>query len=688
MPTLTDDESEDDGVLSTGTGYSHAAQPKEAIRGPAVVGTWRGSGADYDSSSESSGSRPSTKKAAAAAPGRASQILRSILDSDDSEDAAEILNNISPASSSAASSSRHLQASGAHAGQVVKVEVDSDHEAAQERQRRRSVETELARRRHSRQVAEEMAVRKRIASDQKREDAAQKERRRREEKASEERRDETRRQEEEQNRRQDESVEEERRQQAQRDAERSEERRREEELRKQNAAEEQKLREEREEQERRRREIEAAERRRRELEEEELRRREEAARELVANEETVWAALSSHEADRMRSMLQGVVLFRQQMQQMDRSIVDLEETSAAKERACAPLRRRSERAIQEAESAHESHKRNMEELVRWDRKRQHCEEASEGVELLRTSFNALQAEIDRLREQAEPLIEERRSLRGRLTLSEDAGRGQGHKLVNLRSQCQQSITSLKAEQVGELANLRAWQTEELARLEVEWKNQVADIKSHHLNEMTNLRRAIEDTTRRRERLRQERDESRDMLLARQREGNRTAKQLLESKQEASELLAQFRSGSSPKRSTGASLLPAGPESTFQAARKMETELMDLRQKCKVLEQNCARMHSALERGQTVCERWRRRSLLGSKGGQRSGSLDVSGATWCHGQTSGRIFALGPSEDQPWTPAWSPVSTPAKPAPVPPRPVVTQGPTSATSSPVRSRPSSP
>ncbi|CAK9062332.1 unnamed protein product [Durusdinium trenchii] len=179
------------------------------------------------------------------------------------------------------------------------------------------------------------------------------------------------------------------------------------------------------------------------------------------------------------------------------------------------------------------------------------------------------------------------------------------------------VSELKAAQVEELSTLRTTQLEELANMEVQWTAQVSDLKSYHAEEIRSLRHNIEETTRRSQRMLLERDDAREQLLARQREGARVQQQCADARHEVLELSVQVRS-STPYTATPARHLSRSLSASFldspiynisiQDARQIDAEMLDLRHRCKDLERLCSRMHSLLERGQEACERWRRAGI--------------------------------------------------------------------------------
>ncbi|CAE8633073.1 unnamed protein product, partial [Polarella glacialis] len=154
-------------------------------------------------------------------------------------------------------------------------------------------------------------------------------------------------------------------------------------------------------------------------------------------EEALWANLPPEHGQKLRAMLQGACLYHQQLQQSQRSVQELHAQSGSKEKAGASLRQRAKQAEREVALARERELQYGEETTRWDRKRSHCEEASEGVEMLRASHVSLQADVARLEAEAEPFRAELQVLRERLLASEETGRTRASRLTELKSQCQQ-----------------------------------------------------------------------------------------------------------------------------------------------------------------------------------------------------------------------------------------------------------
>eukprot|EP00931_Biecheleriopsis_adriatica_P080286 TRINITY_DN53641_c0_g1_i1.p1 TRINITY_DN53641_c0_g1~~TRINITY_DN53641_c0_g1_i1.p1 ORF type:complete len:177 (-),score=28.34 TRINITY_DN53641_c0_g1_i1:239-769(-) len=142
-------------------------------------------------------------------------------------------------------------------------------------------------------------------------------------------------------------------------------------------------------------------------------------------------------------------------------------------------------------------------------------------------------------------------------------------------------------------------------------------------------------------------------MARQREGTRLQQQCGDARQEVLELSAQVLSSgptvSTPKRQgLGRSFSATALDSTvlrasLQDAQFLDAEMLDLKHRCKDLEQDCARMHAVLERGQTACEKWRRRGI-----GMPIGTLEAEPFPG----SRPKPFELGPAEalSAPRTPA--------------------------------------
>lgn len=354
----------------------------------------------------------------------------------------------------------------------------------------------------------------------------------------------------------------------------------------------------------------AQEKERQAIEEAEIARREEKERKRRM-ESAFWESLSLEEKDRLMTMLQGIVLFRDQLQRIRSEEQELHSYIEGKDDVCTELRHRAEQADLEARAARERKSRQAEQMRYLDDKRTHCEEASEGVELLRSSQQHLQAELKRLGVQAEPMLSQLSTLRKQLAKSEESAKEHAARLATCKASLPQMVSELKAAQVEELSNLRTSQLEELARLEVEWTTQVSDLKSYHSEEVRSLRHQIEETTRRCQRMLMERDDAREQLLVRQREGARVQQQCSDARHEVLELSVQVRStpGATParqlNRSLSASFLDSPYKMSIQDARELDAEALDLRQRCRDLERLCSRMHGLLERGQEACERWRK-----------------------------------------------------------------------------------
>lgn len=432
---------------------------------------------------------------------------------------------------------------------------------------------------------------------------------------------------------------------------------------------EERTRQRKEEEEQRR--LEEARRRQKEAEEaQEAQRREAEAAELRAKEDMFWSMLAPDEAARLQGMLQAVAVYQQQLQQNENMIDDLHKTIAGKERAVRASRRRTQQATQEARTAREQEARAREELSRLARKREQYEEAGRGVEVLRSKHGSLQAECSRLRREVAPARAELNNFRERLTTCEASGSEKASRLSTLKAKCQQAMSEMRAEQSSELSELRAKQTAELARQEVEHQAQASKLRAHHAEEVSRLRRSLEDATRRRDRLRQERDEAYDQMLARQREGTQLQQQCSDARQEVLELSTQVKSiqgltraVSQPGLGFAASLDVSAASLSFHVSPnddpRMDAELSDMRQQCKSLERVCARTHDALEKKQALCERWRRRCLDQSTSTSQFAPLEVAVVT--DGRRGRAPFTLGPIDSDTGLSLPSPGAAPPTPA---------------------------
>lgn len=226
-------------------------------------------------------------------------------------------------------------------------------------------------------------------------------------------------------------------------------------------------------------------------------------------------------------------------------------------------------------------------------------------------------------------------------------------LVALKTKCQQTAASLKAEHLEELAGLRAQQTEELSKLEVETQSCLGELRVQHAQEASKLRVALEEASRRREKLRQDRDLSADQFLESQREGARLQRQFADARQEVLEISAHLKSSSlqHSQRNLDASMGGGRSRSMTQLGRsappspatadgslvgdrsQVDTELQTMRRRCKALEKECAKTHDALEKKQAECLRWRKRSF---EHGNHSNQSTLSGKSG--------PFTLGPVDN--------------------------------------------
>lgn len=398
--------------------------------------------------------------------------------------------------------------------------------------------------------------------------------------------------------------------------------------------------------------------------EEEAKRREEEANAIKLQEAAFWATLSPPEVERMRNMLQAVALYQQQLRQNDQVLAELHEQVKSKDKVYQPLKQRVQQATRDVEQAQEQEERAQAELARWSRKREQYEGCGDDVAALRTRHHALQLELAILREKHGPNQGEVASMRERLAASDESSSSMASRLVALKAKCQQTVASLKGEYVEELAAMRAQHTEEISKLDVAAQNQLGELWVEHAQDASKLRLAHEEASRRREKLRQDRNLTTDQLLESQREGQRLHQQFADARQEVLELSAQLKASSSFQqsrtletpvahsrsrsmtqlgRSTPASLggrsHPASPalEASLRASSsdriQVRTEVQSFRQRCRALEKEATRTHDALEKKQAQCDHWRKLSL---EHGNLSGSQSfISGKS--------APFTLGPMD---------------------------------------------
>lgn len=651
MPALTDDEG------SSSDGSDSLQQGASAHRPKAVAAKARQVTSDSDSSSSSSSSSSSEAKEKTVVATPPTRQPRHAAGSDSSRSNDEGSSPSLAAAATAAGGALNESALSASRKHVAEVVAQHERGAEELQKRKEDEEEELQRGRRARQT--EMMAREL-------EEEKQRELRRKREEEEEAEREERRRKREEEERKEEQEREERKKRREQEDRDANEERQRRQEERgalEGQKAEDAKRREEELEEsqekehlaalalEQQRQEWERREQLRREKERlqqdeqeaaERRRRAEDEAREARRTEAAIWSSLSPAEAHRIRAMLQGIQLFRQQIDQSHRGEEELHLQIASKEGACGQLRQRCAQADQEARLARERESRQGEEIDRWDRKRIHCEEASEGVEILRASHAAVQADIARLKGQVMPLQAELKTLKQRLAASEENSRAKAARLTGLKSQCQQEVAEIKACHVAESSDTRAKQVEEQSKIEVYSTTEISELQAFYAQEAANLRRNVEESHRQCERLRLERDESTDQLIARQREGARLQHQCSDAREEVFEISAQIRSSipqgpATPQRQglgrsfSASALETSALHMSLQESQFVDAELWDLKQKCKGLEQHCARMHGALDRGQVSVEKWRRRGLHRAEPDEAGGRRPEP-------------FALGPIED--------------------------------------------
>jgi predicted nucleic acid-binding Zn-ribbon protein len=402
----------------------------------------------------------------------------------------------------------------------------------------------------------------------------------------------------------------------------------EEESRRQKLQEEEEYRQRRLREEQERKEMEARQREQRRLEET---KRKTEIEEVQTREATFWSLLAPEEVQRLRGMLQAVVLYQQQLAQNETTHADLHERIDAKEKAYQKFRQRVQRSSHDTDVARDLEERARDELGRWSRKREQYENPGQDIQALRRRQHSLQSELHKLQEQCEPLQVEASALREKLTLSDGKSGTLASQLVSIKSKSQQTAASLKASNVEVLAALHAQHTEEFAKIEVDLQNQLGEIRVKHAQEASNLRLALEEANWRKEKLRQERDFTADQLLEGQREGARLHGLFADARQEVLELSAQLKASGAYSsqaalsgaraRSRSMSQLgksaPASPAISHKldssmcstaGGMRVDSELQMFRKRCKQLEKECHKTHTALEKKQAACDMWRRRSF--------------------------------------------------------------------------------
>merc|ERR1712125_92379 len=363
----------------------------------------------------------------------------------------------------------------------------------------------------------------------------------------------------------------------------------------------------------------------------------------------------------MKGMLQAVSLCHQQLHKNERVISDLHDQVAAKEKGVRSMKRQAQQAEHETEKAVCRESCAQEDAARWNRKReQYSGSGDDENNLLRIRHASLLAEVKRLRDGVEPSRSELHNLRDRLAACEETGKEQAAKLCALKARCQQSVTTHRVDQTEELSKLRAQHTEEFARLETQFQSQLANLRSQHAEEVSRLRCALEDAERRRARVKRDRDEAADQLMARQRDGVLLQQQCADARNEVLELSNQVKSCNLLPQVASQLGLSIFENSMANASAlnssminmsfpgfgdegRLDVELQQVRHRCKSLERECARTHDALERKQTECEHWRRRGVGAGAGPRLLAVTDTQAGVLVGGgdDTRPSPFTLGP-----------------------------------------------
>lgn len=335
----------------------------------------------------------------------------------------------------------------------------------------------------------------------------------------------------------------------------------------------------------------------RQREEQQRLKREQESRELRLCEQKFWAALTLDEAERMRSLLQAVALFQQQVAENEILITDLQDQTSGKERACRATQRRTQQAGEEAQRAKAQESRHLEEIARWSRKCTQIKGLGDeaiGTDALRARVESMQAERERLREQK---------------AGYEKRYADAQHIDALRADRKLSVEAHKAAHAEDLAALVPVQTAEISELETKYDKEMSQLQIVHSGQSAELNAALEGAARRRDAHGRERDDAQREHDARQQENVLLHQDCSDERQEVLHFSTEVKEAM--WRAEAAS--PYGDLLELAEAEGSDSETEeyaeDLRLRCRQLQRECARTHDALDKKQAEAERWRSRRLL-------------------------------------------------------------------------------
>jgi len=213
------------------------------------------------------------------------------------------------------------------------------------------------------------------------------------------------------------------------------------------------------------------------------------------------------------------------------------------------------------------------------------------AEVLRSQMQAMEAHLERLKQELMDTREELDHGWPRLTDAEDAEAQCTAALGVLEASHSEEVAVLRSLHHEEIADARARHASRMGEIEAARQEEVAMLKVGNAEELSNLKSALENAQWQADvHVREQQDAVRETCL-RQRENARLAKRFGESRQEVLELAVKLEA----------------IRAATAGAPAREAELHAINQRSMLLQRTAAEWREALERKQLDCEVWRRRA---------------------------------------------------------------------------------
>lgn len=324
-------------------------------------------------------------------------------------------------------------------------------------------------------------------------------------------------------------------------------------------------------------------------------------------EVNLWKCLSAEEASQLQGMLQLGCMLRSQIEQNEYLIEEIQGQFENTQSICQRLKRRTQQATREAETARKEEAHKLKELAKWTHKCSQCNTGLGAVNMLRERCDCLEAECKFLRSTELPHAQQQLdSLRGRLASCQDSAQVESHAIHVLQEKHDQEVNALLSMQREELASVELQQAREMARGEFEHAVETTSLSTLHTQDAPALRAAVEDALARRDALCSERNAAAEELASRQNENSRLQKQSAAARCNMLELSDKVREAMWNARETlWLQELLETAEDDSQA--DLEDDIYELRQTCRQLERECSLGFDTVQKKQAEADRWRWRS---------------------------------------------------------------------------------